>query len=63
MAVKSTKFSGPELCALNAHQVVALLKKKEVSPTELLAASFKRISEVEPRVNALPILCEERALD
>lgn len=57
----SADFSGPELCQLEAHEVVALLKKGEVSPEELLDAAFKRIAEVEPAVNAMPTLCEERA--
>lgn len=54
-------FTGPELCRLEAHEVVALLKKGEVSPEELLDAAFQRIAEVEPAVNAMPTLCEERA--
>jgi len=54
-------FTGPELCRLEAHEVVALLKKGEVSPRELLDAAFARIAEVEPVVNAMPTLCEERA--
>ncbi len=63
MAANGAKYSGPELCALDTHQVVAMLKKREISPAELLDASFKRIGEVEPKVNALPTLCEERARD
>lgn len=54
-------YTGPELCRLEAHEAVALLKKGEVSPAELLDAAFARIAEVEPQVNAMPTLCEERA--
>ncbi len=54
-------YTGPELCALEAHQVVALLKKGEIKPVELLDAAFERIGQVEDKVNALPTLCEERA--
>ena len=54
-------FTGPDLCAHEAHEVVGLLKRGEVSPSELLDASLKRCAEVEPDVNAMPILCEERA--
>ena len=54
-------FTGPDLCAYEAHEVVDLLKRGEVSPSELLDASLKRCAEVEPDVNAMPILCEERA--
>lgn len=55
-------FTGPELCKLEAHEVVALLKKKEVKPEELLEAAFDRIAQVEPVVNAMPTTCPDRAL-
>jgi amidase len=54
-------FSGPTLSAMEAHEVVALLKKGEISPSELLDAALSRIAAVEPEVNAIPTLCEERA--
>ena len=57
----SPAFSGPELSALEAHQVVALLKRGEVSPTNLLDVSFARIEAVEPAINAMPTLCPDRA--
>lgn len=57
----STDFTGPELCRIEAHEAVALLKKGEVSPAELLDAALMRIAQVEPSVNAMPTLCEERA--
>jgi len=50
-----------ELVRLDARQAVALLKKGEVSPLELIEAALARIAAVEPQVNALPILCPERA--
>ncbi len=58
-----TSFTGPELCGLNAVQVIELLRKKEISPEELLDASFERINQVEPSINAFPTLCEKRARD
>ena len=54
-------FTGPELCNLEAHQVVELLRKGEVSPEDLLDASATRIEQVEAHVNALPTLCFDRA--
>ncbi|MBV1864993.1 MAG: amidase [Rhodobacteraceae bacterium] len=54
-------FTGPEICAKHAHEVVDLLCKGEVSPAEVLAASFARIEEVEPAVNAMPTTCRDRA--
>ena len=55
------EFTGPELCAREAHEVVAMLKTGEVSPRDLLDASFSRIAAIEPDVNAMPTLCPERA--
>lgn len=54
-------FTGPELCALDAHEVVGLLRRREISPEELLDASFARIETVEPAVNAMPTVCSDRA--
>ena len=54
-------FSGSELCSMEAHQIVLLLRKGEVSPEELLEASKARIETVEPHVNAMPITCWDRA--
>lgn len=54
-------FTGPELCALEAHEVVGLLRTREISPEELLDASFARIETVEPAVNAMPTVCSDRA--
>ena len=58
---KAPTFSGPELCFKEAHEVVALLKAGEVSPQDLLQAAYDRIASVEPAVNAMPILCPDRA--
>ena len=52
-----------ELCRLSAVEAVSLLKKKEISPLDLIDASARRIAEVEPAVNALPTLCLDRARD
>jgi amidase len=57
----SISFTGPQLCRLPAREVVRLLKLGEVSPTELLDAALERIRQVEPVVNALPTICEDRA--
>ena len=54
-------FTGPDLCRFEAHQIVDLLARREVSPKELLEASFQRMAEVEPVINALPTQCPERA--
>ena len=54
-------FTGPELCRLQAHELVALLNAGEVSPRDCLDAAFARIARVEPAINAMPTLCPERA--
>ena len=54
-------FTGPDLCRYEAHEIVRLLARREVSPKELLEASFQRMAEVEPEINAMPTLCPERA--
>ena len=52
-----------DLCKLTAVEAVARLRKKEISPLDLVEASARRIAEVEPAVNALPTLCLDRARD
>src|SRR5450755_788846 len=48
---------------MTATEAVARLRKREVSPLELIDAAEARIAEVEPHVNALPTLCFDRARD
>ena len=50
-----------ELCKLTAMEAVALLKKRKVSPLELIDAAAARIAETDSKLNALPTLCIERA--
>ncbi len=51
------------LIDLTAVEAVALLRAGKVSPAELVEAAAGRIAAVEPVVNALPILCLDRARD
>lgn len=60
-AKASPAFSGPDLCALSAHEAVSLLRRGEIAPDALIAAAMTRIDQVEPEVNALPTLCRARA--
>ena len=55
------KFLGPELCAIEAHKVVEMLKRGEVSSSELLDVATLRISQTGPLINATPTICEDRA--
>src|SRR5258705_6104061 len=50
-----------DLWKLTAVDAVGLLKKREISPLDLIEASAKRIADVDPAVNALPTLCLDRA--
>ena len=53
--------TGGELWRLTAVEVVDLLRRREVSPLELVDASAARIAATEAHLNALPTLCIERA--
>jgi amidase len=50
-----------ELIRLTATEAVGRLKRREISPLDLVDAAAARIAEVEPAVNALPTLCLDRA--
>lgn len=52
-----------DLWKMTAVEAVTRLKKREISPLDLIEASAKRIAAVEPDVNALPTLCLDRARD
>src|SRR5471032_2807902 len=52
-----------ELWKMTAVEAVARLKRKEITPLELVEVSVRRMAEVEPAVNAMPTLCLERARD
>ncbi len=56
-------MAGPasELWRLTARQAVDLLRKKKVSPLEMIEASAARIAATDGAVNAMPTLCFERA--
>lgn len=50
-----------ELIRMTATEAVAALKAGDVTPSELVEASARRIEAVEPKLNALPILDLDRA--
>jgi amidase len=51
-----------QLWRRSARDVVALLGRREVSPTELVEIALARIEAVDGAVNAVPTRCPERAL-
>ena len=50
-----------ELLRQHATTVVSRLKAGEITPFDCLDALEARIAEVDPKVNALPTLCFDRA--
>ena len=52
-----------QLHALTAEQAVTLLRRKEISPLELVEAAAARIEATDLHLNALPTLCLDRARD
>ena len=50
-----------DLIRMTARDVVALLRRRAVSPLELIDAALRRIAAVEPAINALPVLAADRA--
>lgn len=50
-----------ELWRKPAREIVGLLRRGELSPLEAIDASLARIEAVDPKVNAVPTLCAERA--
>ena len=54
-------MSHSELIAASANTVVGWLKAGEITPLDGLDALEKRVAQVDAQVNALPILCFDRA--
>jgi amidase len=52
-----------DLWRLTATEAVARLRKRELSPLELVEAAASRIEAVEPKINALPIRFFDEARD
>ena len=50
-----------DLVRLTARQAVDLLRRRSVSPTELIDAALQRIDETDGVLNGLPTLCPDRA--
>jgi amidase len=51
------------LVRLTAREAVDLLRRREVSPLDLIDAALARIEATDGQLNALPTLCAERARD
>jgi len=51
-----------QLCFTPAHKLVEMIRSKKLSPVELLEAVLKRISEINPKLNAYLALAEDEAM-
>jgi len=51
-----------ELIKKSAEELASLIRKKEISSTEVIEAHINRINEVNPQVNAITVVLEEDAL-
>jgi Asp-tRNA(Asn)/Glu-tRNA(Gln) amidotransferase A subunit family amidase len=52
-----------ELAFTPVHKLVQMIKKKKLSPVELMGAVFRRIEELNPKLNAFLTLAEEEAMN
>ena len=59
---KGAATASDQLCDLSAIELVARLRRKDVSAREVMAAHLARIERVNPKVNAIVTLVAERAM-
>ena len=57
-----TSAGGDELCFLSATALAERIRSRATSAEEAVRACLRRIHEVNPKINAVVALCEERAL-
>jgi aspartyl-tRNA(Asn)/glutamyl-tRNA(Gln) amidotransferase subunit A len=55
-------MDGENLCWLSAAELAALIRRKKVSPVEVVKATLERIDRVNPKVNAYVTITAEHAL-
>jgi len=61
--MNATSITTTELWRLSAVALAAAIRSKEVSSQEVVAAHLRRIEAVNPRVNAVPVVLAEGALE
>jgi Asp-tRNA(Asn)/Glu-tRNA(Gln) amidotransferase A subunit family amidase len=54
---------GNELCYLSIREASQLLRRRKISPVELLNATLERIERLNPELNAFITIAAERALE
>ena len=55
------RYSGPDICRLSACTIADMLRRREVSPVELVESSLTRIADVDRQVNAVVTIADDRA--
>jgi amidase len=58
-----TSVSGDDLCYMSAIDLLARIRRKQVSAREVLAAHLAQIERVNPKVNAIVTLVADRAME
>src|SRR5262249_26896890 len=56
------KMSDRELCYLSVHDVGARIRRREVSPVEVVESHLRRIDALNPRLSAFLTMTADRAL-
>ena len=52
-----------DICTLSAVEMARLIRAKELSAREVVAAHLRRIDEINPTLNAIVTVVGERAMD
>ena len=57
------EFSSPDdLCFTPAVELAGLIRRRELSPVELMASVLGRIDQLQPKLNCFATVCHEQAL-
>lgn len=63
MASRTTRGRAAGLCAMSAMEIAAAIRSRQVTSREVIEAHLRRIEEMNPAVNAVPVVLGEQALD
>jgi amidase len=62
-ATKVFAADAPDICFLSAGEIAALIRRKNLSAREVLAAHLKQIERLNPQVNAIVTLTADQAIE
>jgi len=60
--IEGRNDESPSLTTLSLTRMLDLLKRKDISPSELMKAHIARIEELQPKINAVTFLADTQAL-